>query len=98
MRKLQLFCISFKCLNESVVGWEQAQEDIEHLKQVLLTEQFMQCLPVKLHRWVIERSPETMSDSACFAAEFSILYKPLKVEKFGGSNTQGNSFGNRNSD
>src|SRR6218665_2533422 len=76
---------------------EQAQEYIEHLKQVLLIEQLTQCLPVELHRWVIERSPKTVSDAARFADEFSILYKPLKVEKFGWSNTQGNLFGNRNS-
>ena len=74
-------------LNASMKAWldgEKAQEDIEHLKQVLLIEQFTKCLPVELHRWVIERSPKTVSNAARFADEFAILYKPLKVEKFGG--------------
>jgi len=78
-------------LNASMKAWlggEQAQEDIEHLKQVLLIEQFTQCLPVELHKWVIERSPKTVSDAARFADEFAILYKPLKVEKFGSQITR----------
>jgi len=73
-------------LNASMKAWldgDQAQKDIEHLKPVLLIEQFTQCLPVELHRWVIERSPKTVSDAARFADEFAILYKPLKVKKFG---------------
>ena len=68
---------------------------IEHLKLVLLhvIEQFVQRLPVELHRWVglIEKAPKTLHDAAKFAYEFAILYKPLKMDKFAGSHMQGNS-------
>jgi len=56
---------------------EQAQEDMEHLKQVLLIEQFVECLPMELHRWIVEKSPKTLFGAAKFADEFAILYKPL---------------------
>src|SRR6218665_508874 len=63
---------------------EQAKEDMERLKQVLLIEQFVECLPMELHRSIIEKSPKTLFAAAKFADEFSILYKPLKSEKFVG--------------
>ena len=63
---------------------EQAKEDMECLKQVLLIEQFVECLPMELHRSIIEKSPKTLFAAAKFADEFSILYKPLKSEKFVG--------------
>ena len=61
---------------------KQAQEDMRRLKQVLLIEQFVKCLPKELHRWVIEKAPKTSFDAAKFANEH------FKSEKFEGSGNQ----------
>jgi hypothetical protein len=65
---------------------EGAGKDVEKLKEVMKLEQFVNCLPTEIHRWVIEKKPETLAEAAKLADEFAILYKPFKMEKYGGSN------------
>lgn len=69
---------------------EQDHEDIDLLERSLKIQQFVRCLPVNLHRWFIEKAPKTLQQTAKFADEFAILYKPLKLEKFTGSRVQRN--------
>jgi len=43
-------------------------------------EQFTNCLPTDLHRWVVEKRPKLIVNSAKFGEEYAVLYKPFKVE------------------
>jgi len=44
-------------------------------------EQFTNCLPTEIHRWVVEKRPKLLVDAAKLADEFAVLYKPLKAEQ-----------------
>ena len=64
---------------------EKAFEDVDKAFEVFKLEQFVNCLPLELHRWVVEKHPKTLMEAAKLADEFAILYKPFKVESFGES-------------
>src|SRR5678816_2337272 len=68
----------------SWIEGEGATKEVDKLVEVVKLEQFVNCLPTELHRWVIEKKPESLSEAAKLADEFAILYKPFKVETFGG--------------
>ena len=68
----------------SWIEGEGATKEVDKLIEVVKLEQFVNCLPTELHRWVIEKKPESLSEAAKLADEFAILYKPFKVETFGG--------------
>ena len=46
---------------------EGAGKDVEKLKEVMKLEQFVNCLPTEIHRWVIEKKPETLAEAAKLA-------------------------------
>src|SRR5688572_240815 len=68
----------------SWIEGEGATKEVDKLIEVVKLEQFVNCLPTELHRWVIEKKPESLREAAKLADEFAILYKPFKVETFGG--------------
>src|SRR5688572_13624668 len=68
----------------SWIEGEGATKEVDKLMEVVKLEQFVNCLPTELHRWVIEKKPESLSEAAKLADEFAILYKPFKVDTFGG--------------
>lgn len=39
---------------------ENALHDLDKALEVFQIEQFVQCLPVDLHRWIIERKPSSL--------------------------------------
>src|SRR5688572_10878795 len=50
--------------------------DLNKALEVFKLEQFVICLPVEIHRWIIiDKKPATISDTAKLADEFAILYK-----------------------
>src|SRR6218665_345147 len=44
-------------------------------------EQFMNCLPTEIHRWVVEKRPKIFVDAAKLADEYAVLYKPFHAEQ-----------------
>src|SRR6218665_3214595 len=60
---------------------EGAYEDVDRMREVVKLEQFVNCLPLELHRWVVEKHPETVVDAARLADEYAVLYKPFKMEQ-----------------
>src|SRR5688572_10985214 len=68
----------------SWIEGEGATKEVDKLMEVVKLEQFVNCLPTELQRWVIEKKPESLSEAAKLADEFAILYKPFKVDTFGG--------------
>src|SRR6218665_4016527 len=71
-------------LNLPFKAWmdgEEAYEDVERMREVVKLEQFVNCLPVELHRWVVEKHPKTVVDAARLADEYAVLYKPFKMEQ-----------------
>ena len=56
--------------------------------EIIKFEQFVNCMPTEIHRWVIEKKPRTLAEAAKLADEFAILYRPFKLD----SNTAGAKF------
>src|SRR6218665_3161747 len=44
-------------------------------------EQFTNCLPTEIHRWVVEKRPKPLVDAAKLADEYAVLYKPFHAEQ-----------------
>lgn len=51
------------------------------MREVVKREQFINCLPVEIHRLVVERHPKLVPDAAILADEYAVLYKTLKLEQ-----------------
>src|ERR1043165_2030263 len=51
---------------------------LEKTFEVFKLEQFVNCLPVELHRWIVERKVSNLSEAARMADEYDLLYKPSK--------------------
>jgi len=60
---------------------EEAYEDVDRMREVFKLERFVNCLPVEIHRWVVEKHPKTVVDASRLADEYSVLYKPFKMEQ-----------------
>ena len=60
---------------------EEAYDNVDRMREVVKLEQFVNCLPLELHRWVVERKPKTVADAARLADEYAVLYKPFKMEQ-----------------
>src|SRR6218665_533195 len=60
---------------------EEASTDINRLKEVMKLEQFTNCLPTEIHRWVVEKRPKLLVDAAKLADEYAVLYKPFHAEQ-----------------
>src|SRR6218665_1898425 len=60
---------------------EEASTDINQLKEVMKFEQFTNCLPTEIHRWVVEKRPKLLVDAAKLADEYAVLYKPFHAEQ-----------------
>jgi len=60
---------------------EEAYENVDRMREVVKLEQFVNCLPIELHRWVVEKHPKTVVDAARLADEYAVLYKPFKMEQ-----------------
>src|SRR6218665_556481 len=60
---------------------EEASTDINRLKEVMKLEQFTNCLPTEIHRWVVEKRPKVLVDAAKLADEYAVLYKPFHAEQ-----------------
>src|SRR6218665_977648 len=65
----------------SWVEGEEASTDIVRLKEVMKLEQFTNCLPTEIHRWVVEKRPKLLVDAAKLADEYAVLYKPFHAEQ-----------------
>src|SRR6218665_2316127 len=59
---------------------EEAPTNIDRLKEVVKLEQFTNCLPNEIHRWVVEKRPKLSVKTAKLAHEYTVLYKPFNVE------------------
>src|SRR6218665_4017272 len=60
---------------------EEASTDINRLKEVVKLEQFTNCLPTEIDRWVVEKRPKLLVDAAKLADEYAVLYKPFNAEQ-----------------
>src|SRR6218665_2349336 len=60
---------------------EEASTDINRLKEVVKLEQFRNCLPTEIHRWVVEKRPKLLVDAAKLADKNAVLYKPFHAEQ-----------------
>src|SRR6218665_1396051 len=60
---------------------EEASADINWLKKVVKLEQFTNCLPTEIHRWVVGKRPKLLVDAAKLADEYAVLYKPFNAEQ-----------------
>lgn len=67
---------------------EEAFQSLERTLEVLKLEQFVTCLPIELHRWVIEKKPKTLAEAAKWADEYAILYNPFRVDSLGGTQNE----------
>ena len=65
----------------SWVNGEEAFENVESVRKLVKLEQFVDCMPTKLHRWVTEKRPKIFVDAAKLADEYAILYKPFKFDE-----------------
>src|SRR6218665_848336 len=71
-------------LNLPFKAWmdgEEAYENVDRMREVVKVEQFVNCLPIELHCWVVEKHPKTVVDDARLADEYAVLYKPFKMER-----------------
>src|SRR6218665_4021786 len=66
---------------KSWMDGEEAYDNVDRMREVVKLEQFVNCLPLELHRWVVERKPKTVADAARLADEYAVLYKPFKMEQ-----------------
>ena len=62
--------ISFKRLIHSLNATK-----FEKLKQVVLIEQYMSCLPDDIRIWLLDRNPTTLSDAAKLSDEYTAVHK-----------------------
>src|SRR6218665_1975764 len=44
-------------------------------------EQFTNCLPTEIHRWVVEKRPKLLVNAAKLSDEYAVLYKPFHTEQ-----------------
>src|ERR1043165_753399 len=56
---------------------EGALDDLPKVLEVFKLEQFVNCLPVEIHRWIIDKKPSTLAQAAKLADEFAVLYMPF---------------------
>src|ERR1043165_2384496 len=56
---------------------EGALDDLPKVLEVFKLEQFVNCLPVEIHRWIIDKKPSTLAQAAKLADEFAVLYMPI---------------------
>ena len=49
---------------KSWMDGEEAYDNVGRMREVVKIEQFVNCLPLELHRWVVERKPKTVADAA----------------------------------
>src|ERR1043165_371424 len=49
---------------------EGALDDLPKVLEVFKLEQFVNCLPVEIHRWIIDKKPSTLAQAAKLADEF----------------------------
>ena len=59
---------------------EEALTDVDRLLEVVKLEQFVNCLPLELHKWIVERKPKFLRQAATLADEYATLYKPFKLD------------------
>src|ERR1043165_9420846 len=76
---------------ESWLEGEDALSNVEKALEVFKLEQFVHCLPVDLHRWIVERKVSSLTEAARMADEYDLLGKPFKKAfvapvKFGDQN------------
>jgi len=50
-------------------------------KFIVKREQCVNCLPVEIHRWVVEKHPKLVADAARLLDEYAVLYKPFILEQ-----------------
>jgi transposase InsO family protein len=60
---------------------EEAFDSLAQMREVIKLEQFVNCLPVEIHRWVVEKHPKLLVDAAKLADEYAVLYNPFKMEQ-----------------
>src|ERR1043165_4657999 len=56
---------------------EDALNDLPKVLEVFKLEQFVNCLPVEIHRWIIDKKPSSLAQASKLADEIAILYKPF---------------------
>src|SRR6218665_3031607 len=74
---------------------EEASTDIARLKEVMKLEQFTNCLPTEIHRWVVEKRPNLLVDAAKLADEYAVLYKPFHAEQDNFSKSDDRNFADK---
>lgn len=62
---------------------EGAVDDVKRALEVVKLEQFVNCLPQDLHRWLVDKKPKDLYSAAKLADEYAVLYKQLPVESLG---------------
>jgi len=62
------------------------------LRELVKLEQFVDCLPTKLHRWVVEKQPKLLVDAAKLANEYAILYEPFKFDQANSPKSENKTF------
>ena len=64
---------------------EEASTSLNRLKEVLKLEQFTNCLPTDLHKWVEEKRPKVLVDAAKLPDQYAVVHKPfnLRISKRG---------------
>src|SRR6218665_3050945 len=62
-------------------GKKRPRISLARLKEVMKLEQFTNCLPTEIRRWVVEKRPKLLVDAAKLADEYAVLYKPFHAEQ-----------------
>src|SRR6218665_554524 len=75
--------LHFGSHSRSIVGsrGKKRQRISFALKEVMKLEQFTNCLPTGIHRWVVEKRPMLLVDAGQLADEYAVLYKPFHAEQ-----------------
>src|SRR6218665_788155 len=60
---------------KSWMDGEEAYDNVDRMREVVKLEQFVNCLSLELHRWVVERKPKTVVDAARLADEYAVLFQ-----------------------
>ena len=57
------FAFRLALLFNSWMDEKEASTDINRLKEMVKLEQFMNCLPTEIHRWVVEKRPKLLVEA-----------------------------------
>ena len=60
---------------------QEADDDINVLKELILLERFYDTLSDELRVWLIDKNPKTIKDAGKLADEFTVLHKSCSMQR-----------------